>query len=59
MIRGFLLNICILGRLSIEKFGFEHLSKIDGIPLQNVQLYSEKDPEDIVYDGPPDGLLKI
>jgi hypothetical protein len=44
---------------SIEKFGFEPLSKIGGIPLQNIKLYSEKDPEDIVYDGPPDGLLKL
>ena len=42
---------------SIEKFGFDAVSEIGGIPLQNIKLYSEKDPKDVVYDGPPEGLL--
>ena len=42
---------------SIEKNGFEAVGHINGIPLQNIKLYSEKDPNDIVYDGPPEGLL--
>lgn len=42
---------------SIEKNGFDAVSEINGIPLKNIKLYSEKDHDDIVYDGPPDRFL--
>lgn len=41
----------------IEKFGFEIVSHMNKIPLKNVKIFNEDDPNDIVYDGPPEDLL--